>query len=277
MRDLQKLLSKPVKPCRSCGSQQVRNPRTGKLGCKVCKNTYYQKNKSSILEKSQSYRFKNKRAISEKDKRYRENNKDKIAASQKQYQEQRHPDYSVWTGMGQRCNNPNDEHYHRYGGRGITRCKRWDSFELFLQDMGSRPEPRHLYSIERKDVNGNYEPDNCKWATAKEQQNNKRSNKTYRLTISDDSPIYLSSGVLSTLREFADLYQLPLVVAKHRYAQCANEDWILHSDADNRYYEWDKHKYNVTELSLISGVYYSKLYSRLVRDGWSVEKATRKD
>lgn len=85
------------------------------------------------------------------------------------------PEYSVWNNMLQRCTNPNNPTFQYYGARGITVCDRWaSSFANFFADMGSRPSPDH--SIERRDVNGNYEPGNCYWATLDVQHSNRRDN-----------------------------------------------------------------------------------------------------
>jgi len=80
--------------------------------------------------------------------------------------------------MLNRCRNPNVKAFKDYGGRGITVCERWFSYENFLADMGRRPSPVH--SIDRKDNDGNYEPSNCRWATKIEQSYNTRATTKLR-------------------------------------------------------------------------------------------------
>lgn len=83
------------------------------------------------------------------------------------------PTYISWTKMNDRCNSQNASEYKWYGGRGVSICDRWKSFNNFLQDMGERPKGT---SLDRIDVNGNYEPSNCKWSNIKEQANNTQRN-----------------------------------------------------------------------------------------------------
>ena len=86
------------------------------------------------------------------------------------------PEYAVWEGMIQRCTNPKATHYADYGGRGIEVCERWRDFANFIKDMGERPGT--TFSIDRIDGNGNYEPENCRWATKSEQVHHLRIFKT---------------------------------------------------------------------------------------------------
>lgn len=109
----------------------------------------------------------------------------------------RPPEYAAWRSMKERCLNPNHKSYHHYGGRGISICGRWldnNGFGNFISDMGLRPSPKH--SIDRYPNNdGNYEPSNCRWATTKEQCNNRRSNS-----------IYTHNGISKTISEWADFF-----------------------------------------------------------------------
>lgn len=98
------------------------------------------------------------------------------------------PLYAIWKSLRQRCNNPNDASYKNYGGRGITICKEWNDFYNFYKwamenDYSDEklPSGRNKLSIDRIDVNGNYEPTNCRWANDKEQANNTRKNMPYEI------------------------------------------------------------------------------------------------
>lgn len=94
------------------------------------------------------------------------------------------PEYISWASAKGRCTNPSEASFSRYGGRGIRMDARWlTDFSAFLSDMGPRPSQR--YSLDRLDVNGHYEPGNCRWATAHEQAQNKRS--TVRITANGET------------------------------------------------------------------------------------------
>jgi hypothetical protein len=110
--------------------------------------------------------------------------------------------YSSWDCMKQRCLNPKNSNYSRYGGRGIKICDKWLSFEGFYSDMGDRSKGM---SLDRIDVNGNYEPLNCRWATKKEQLRNKRNNNTV-----------IFEGKKVTLSELCDIFSIRFDTLKAR-------------------------------------------------------------
>lgn len=91
----------------------------------------------------------------------------------------KHPLYTTWLTMKDRCNNPRNRHFHNYGGRGIKVCDRWSKnggsgFWAFVEDMGARPDG---YTLDRINNNMGYSPDNCRWASKIEQNLNKRTNR----------------------------------------------------------------------------------------------------
>jgi len=102
------------------------------------------------------------------------------------------PEYRVWSGMKNRCNNPNSEHWLSYGGRGINICDRWvNSFENFLEDMGKKPFK--TAQIDRINNDLGYFKENCKWSTPKENSRNKR-----------DSVYILHNGVTLHVKDWQD-------------------------------------------------------------------------
>jgi hypothetical protein len=113
--------------------------------------------------------------------------------------------------MMQRCGNPNNPQFKDYGERGITVCERWKTFKNFLTDMGVRPEG---LTLDRKDNNKGYTPDNCKWSTKQEQQRNMRSNNVWEL-----------DGQRKTVAEWAD----QLGMKRHSlYMRVALYGWTVH-------------------------------------------------
>lgn len=110
---------------------------------------------------------------------------------------------SCWKHMIQRCTNPNNDRWDRYGARGIRVCERWGKLENFLEDMGQQPYPGA--TIERKDNNGNYEPSNCKWATRAEQSRNKK-----------DTVIITHNGKTMCLKDWARELGLSCTTLRHR-------------------------------------------------------------
>ena len=113
-------------------------------------------------------------------------------------------EYHTWQMMKDRCYNPNLKHYKDYGGRGITICDHWkDSFENFLADMGPKPSSKH--SIDRINVNGNYDPGNCKWSTAREQIRNRRNQRDAKLIDPEGQEYPIAGGLINQFCKDAEL------------------------------------------------------------------------
>lgn len=114
------------------------------------------------------------------------------------------PEYQSWQGMNRRCSNAACKSFPRYGGRGIRVCDRWRySFSAFFKDMGPRPSAAH--TLDRRDNNGNYEPGNCRWATWKVQQRNRRNNSRFQFGAEN-----------LTLAEWSERTERPLVTLRYR-------------------------------------------------------------
>ena len=121
------------------------------------------------------------------------------------------PEYRTWKAMRERCRSPNHAMFANYGGRGIAVCERWDDFAAFLADMGRKPSPQH--SIDRIDNDGNYEPGNCRWASAEEQSRNRRN--VYAITI---------GGKTATLTEWCSVYGTNPAAALRRISRGATPE-----------------------------------------------------
>lgn len=128
--------------------------------------------------------------------------------------------FTTWQRIKERCDNTNNKDYYLYGGRGITYCERWDLFENFFQDMG---HPPHGLSIDRIDVNGNYETSNCRWATATEQANNRRN-----------SVFIEYDGQRKTISEWARVSGLKVGTIWQRLKEGCNAEDALRKKYDRR-------------------------------------------
>jgi len=162
--------------------------------------------------------------------------------------------YNIWRSMKDRCTNPNSPSFPRYGGRGVAVCQRWQSFTAFYADMGDPPVGM---SIDRTDVNGNYEPTNCRWATAKQQSNNTRTNT--KVTY---------NGKTQTLAQWARELDLPYhrVVWRHKKGMTPPELFTtdsLQGKTVKHMVEYQGETMTLKEASRRSGVAMQTLYWRL--------------
>jgi len=175
--------------------------------------------------------------------------------------------YRIWKHMIRRCENPKDDGFALYGGRGITVCARWrKSFAAFVTDMGICPA---RMSIDRKDVNGNYEKTNCRWASAVEQGNNKRNNVF--LTV---------DGVTKTLAEWARETGFERAVLGDRLKRGWSHEQVVKTPRygiknPGKPVEFEGQSQTLSEWARQLGIPWDCLYRRIHYYGWSVEKAFR--
>lgn len=162
-------------------------------------------------------------------------------------------EYQIWINMRRRCRDPNCEVYKDYGGRGIKVCDEWnESFETFYRDVGPRPSKEH--SLDRKNTNGDYEPNNCRWATWEEQANNRRNNR----------PLIVDGKRYGSVYQLARAFNIPIATLKDRIFK-----WKLSpEEAVKKMFK--RHLFThkgetrlITEWARIYGVSYNKLRYRL--------------
>lgn len=162
--------------------------------------------------------------------------------------------YNIWTQMIQRCINKNLDHYDRYGGRGIKVCPEWMDFEVFAEWAMENKYQKNL-SIDRIDVNGNYEPSNCKWSTVVEQQRNKRNN--HYLTI---------NKVTKTVAEWAELSGLPYKTLQRRiYTNCEEENLLAPIGYQQDLLEINGENKTMNQWAKEAGLHFSTIKRRYQR------------
>ena len=172
-------------------------------------------------------------------------------------------EYRSWSSMLARCTNPKNDHYHNYGGRGIKVCKRWKKFVNFYADMGPKPTPKH--SLDRIDVNGNYEPTNCRWATTKEQRSNTRN-----------TPWVTVNGVKKTIAEWAEELGVSSASMRYRIVDAKMDPSVAVSKPPRNFrmdITVNGVTRNLTEWARELGTGASVLHRRIFKNGWDVKTA----
>lgn len=173
------------------------------------------------------------------------------------------PEYKAWLTMKQRCINPKNKSYPDYGGRGISVSEEWaNSFEKFINDLGRRPSDKH--SVERVDLNGNYEAGNCEWATRDIQNRNKRNNVTYML-----------DGEVKIVTDIARENNIPLETLRSRLKSGLDiKEAISRPIVTESTFNVDGKERTLSELVKDYNIPRETLRGRL-RLGWDVERAVK--
>lgn len=174
--------------------------------------------------------------------------------------------YKIWAGIKSRCYNSNEANYKNYGGRGIIVCDEWrNNFQAFYNWAILNGYDDNL-SIERIDVNGNYCPENCKWATIKEQNSNTRRNI-----------LITYNGETKTLKEWSSCLKLNYSTVYSRYKKGNTIEEIFNDYVrpQKLFLEYDNKIYTIVELARIYGIDISTLKHRL-KIGWTLTDALNK-
>jgi hypothetical protein len=168
-----------------------------------------------------------------------------------------HPIYNVWRSMKKRCSLPSRRDYKDYGGRGIQVCERWMSSRNFIKDMLSTWKPG--LTIERIDNNKGYYPENCRWATQKEQANNRRNNRYLTL-----------NGETKTLFDWSKELNIPISTLFNRLDRGWSDEDTLTKSRKVKTLTYNGVTKTISQWIKDLGISKTTLYHRLER-GWSVE------
>lgn len=171
--------------------------------------------------------------------------------------------YEIWRGMKRRCNDGNRKEYQIYGGRGIKVCKEWETSFNAFRNWALNNGYNDTLTIERNDVNGNYEPSNCRWATKKEQANNRRDNK-----------FLTHNGKTLTVAQWAKELNIHENTLRNRIQKGWSEEKIFSNAVQSAHnITFNGETKSLRQWSISTGINYSTLQSRLYEFEWDVERA----
>lgn len=171
--------------------------------------------------------------------------------------------YRIYKGMMGRCYNKNGKDYQHYGARGIKVCDEWKENVVAFYDWALSHGYADDLTIDRIDVNGAYGPDNCRWATPKQQQNNRRVNV-----------IITYKGETHNVREWSELLHIPYQTIYTRLQKGDTPEQIFGANKiEQHLITYNGEQHSLKEWARILGIKYGTLYNRVVLSGWPAEKA----
>lgn len=173
--------------------------------------------------------------------------------------------YGIWKDIHRRCYNPKKQDYKNYGGRGIQVCEEWKNSFIAFREWALQNGYTEELTIERNDVNGNYEPSNCRWATKIEQANNRRDNKIIEF-----------NGERHSIAQWSKITGIQENTIRGRYKRgLKGEELFAPPTLKPRFVEYEGDKKTIHQWSKLYGINYSTLYHRIVNLEWGMEKALK--